>query len=100
MRGELYGTGVAALLSIWLLIFFCHARFRRRWPAEKIAALPVRVPAHPIPSIVASIIIVAALAVTPWVAGLTWTVPMLMIWLVLAGSGYAIWSRRGPQNHG
>ncbi len=96
----LYGTGVAALLSIWLLIFWCHARFRRRLPAEKLDALPVKVPAHPIPSIVASIIIVAALAVTPWVAGLTWTVPMLMIWLVLAGSGYAIWSRRVRQNDG
>lgn len=90
----LYGTGVSALLVIWMLIFFCHARFRRRLPAEKLAALSVRVPAHPIPSIAASVIILAALATTPWVAGLTWTVPMFLAWLALAGSGYAIWSRR------
>lgn len=90
----LYGTAVTALLVIWLLIFFCHARFRRRLPAEKLAGLRVRVPAHPLPSIAASVIILAALATTPWVAGLTWTVPMFLVWLVLAGSGYAIWSRR------
>lgn len=90
----LYGTGVAALLSIWLLIFFCHARFRRRLSPDRLRALPVRVPAHPIPSVAASVIIIGALAATPWVSGLTWTVPMFLVWLGLAGSGYAIWSRR------
>lgn len=49
---------------------------------------------HPTPSIIASVIILAALATTPWVAGLTWTVPMFLVWLVLAGSFYALWSRR------
>jgi L-asparagine transporter-like permease len=91
----LYGTGVSALLSIWLLIFVCHARFRSRLSGERLAALPVRVPWHPFPSIAASLIIVAALAVTPWVAGLTWTVPMFLLWLATAGAGYAIWVRRG-----
>lgn len=89
----LYGTGVAALLSIWLLIFFCHARFRRRLTQAQLEALPIRVPAHPIPSIAASIVILAALGVTPWVSGLTWTVPMFLIWLLLAGSTYALRSR-------
>jgi len=65
-----------------------------RLTEAELAALPLRVPAHPIPSIVASVIIVAALATTPWVAGLTWTVPMFLTWLVLAGSFYALWSRR------
>ena len=90
----LYGTGVAALLSIWILIFFCHARFRARLTEAELAALPLRVPGHPIPSIIASVIILVALATTPWVAGLTWTVPMFLVWLVLAGSFYALWSRR------
>jgi L-asparagine transporter-like permease len=96
----LYGTGVAALLSIWLLIFFCHRRFRERLSPAALAALPIRVPGHPVPSILASVIIVAALAVTPWVGGLTWTVPMFLLWLAMAGGGYSIWSRRRGDNHG
>ena len=90
----LYGTGVAVMLAIWLLIFFCHARFRRRLSPEKLASLPVRVPLHPLPSIASAAIILVALAVTPWVSGLTWTVPMFALWLVAAGLSYKIWFRR------
>ena len=90
----LYGMGVAIVLSIWLLILFCHARFRRRLSAERLASLPVKVPLHPGPSIASAAIILIALAVTPWVSGLTWTVPMFGLWLVVAGLGYRIWARR------
>ncbi|HJS73519.1 MAG TPA: amino acid permease, partial [Vicinamibacteria bacterium] len=66
----MYGTAVAALLSIWLLIFICHFRFRARLGPARIAALPVRVPLHPLPGIAGIALIVATLAATPWVAGL------------------------------
>lgn len=85
----MYGTAVAALLSIWLLIFVCHFRFRRRLGTGGLAALPVRVPFHPLPGIIAIVLIVAALAATPWVRGLEWTVPMFLVWLAVIGSAYA-----------
>jgi L-asparagine transporter-like permease len=84
----MYGTAVAALLSIWLLIFVCHFRFRRRLGAEGIAALPVRVPLHPLPGILGIVLIVAALAATPWVRGLEWTVPMFLVWLAIVFAAY------------
>jgi L-asparagine transporter-like permease len=84
----MYGTAVAALLSIWLLIFVCHFRFRARLGPTRIAALPVRVPLHPLPGIAGIALIVATLAATPWVAGLEWTVPMFLVWLAALGVAY------------
>jgi L-asparagine transporter-like permease len=84
----MYGTAVAALLSIWLLIFVCHFRFRKRLGPSKIAALPVRVPLHPLPGIAGIVLIVATLAATPWVPGLTWTVPLFLVWLAVIGAAY------------
>jgi AAT family amino acid transporter len=84
----MYGTAVAALLSIWLLIFVCHFRFRRRLGAEALAALPVRVPFHPLPGVAGIALILAALAATPWVAGLEWTVPLFLVWLAAVGAAY------------
>ncbi len=84
----MYGTAVAALLSIWLLIFACHFRFRRRLGAERLAALPARVPLHPLPGIAGIVLILAALAATPWVSGLEWTVPLFLVWLLSLGFVY------------
>lgn len=84
----MYGTAVAALLSIWLLIFVCHFRFRRRLDEAALAALPVRVPLHPLPGLVGIALILAALAATPWVKGLEWTVPLFLLWLGSLGLAY------------
>ncbi len=84
----MYGTAVAALLSIWLLIFVCHFRFRARLGPARVAALPVRVPLHPLPGIAGIALILATLAATPWVAGLEWTVPMFLVWLAVIGCAY------------
>jgi L-asparagine transporter-like permease len=84
----MYGTAVAALLSIWLLIFVCHFRFRARLGPARIAALPVRVPLHPLPGIAGIALILATLAATPWVPGLTWTVPMFLVWLAVIATAY------------
>ncbi|MGH9391965.1 MAG: amino acid permease, partial [Vicinamibacteria bacterium] len=84
----MYGTAVAALLSIWLLIFVCHFRFRRRLGPDGLAALPVRVPLHPLPGVVGIVLILATLAATPWVKGLEWTVPLFLVWLAVIGVAY------------
>ncbi|MGH9319001.1 MAG: amino acid permease [Vicinamibacteria bacterium] len=84
----MYGTAVAALLSLWILIFVCHFRFRRSRSASQLARLPVRVPGYPVSGILSIGLILAALAATPWVSGLEWTVPMFLVWLALVGVAY------------
>jgi L-asparagine transporter-like permease len=86
----MYGTAVAALLSIWLVIFVCHFRFRRSLAPGAIERLPFRVPWHPLPGAVSIGLILAALAATPWVAGLEWTVPMFLLWLAAIGAAYLV----------
>ncbi len=86
----LYGTGVVALLAIWLTIFYCHFRFRRALSATDLAALPIRVPAHPWPSLAASAVIIVAIGATPWVPGLQWTVPTFAAWLALLAVVYRL----------
>lgn len=93
----MYGTGVAALLSIWILIFVCHMRFRKRLEAEAFERLLVRVPFHPLGSFVGIALVAAALAATPWVAGLEWTVPLFLLWLALIGVAYV--TRFSGRNH-
>jgi L-asparagine transporter-like permease len=93
----MYGTAVAALLSIWLLIFVCHFRFRRRLDPERLKVLPVRVPLHPLPGIVGIALVLAALAATPWVSGLEWTVPMFLLWLAVIAVAYAARFARPPE---
>jgi amino acid transporter len=48
----MYGTAVAALLTLWIVIFVCHFRFRRSLTPSQLEALPVRVPGYPLSLIV------------------------------------------------
>lgn len=73
----MYGTGVAALMSIWTLVLLCHARFRKE-----------RGKPFPMLSLVGGALIVIALAATPWVAGLSWTLPLFGAWLAAIGAFY------------
>ena len=40
-------------------------------------------PAHPFPSVLAILFFGALLATTPFVAGLEWTVPFFLVWLII-----------------
>ncbi len=96
----MYGTGVAALMSIWIGIFVCHFRFRERVGRERLEGLPVKAPLHPLPGIAGILLIVAALAATPFVSGLEWTVPMFAVWLFLIGIAYLVRrSSSGRKSH-
>ncbi len=86
LRGQaaflpLFGTAVATMFSIWIVIFVCHIRFRRELDPETLAGLRLKMPAHPFPSVLAILFLAALLATTPFVAGLEWTVPFFLAWL-------------------
>ena len=42
----LYGTAVAGMLFIWVVILITFLRFRRALPADQLSRLPIRMPAH------------------------------------------------------
>lgn len=77
----LYGTAVAAMFFVWSTILVTHIRFRRMLDPGKLGALPVKMPGHPLPSMIGIAIILALAATTPFVPGLEWTVPIFLVWL-------------------
>ena len=42
----LFGTAVAGMLFIWIVILLTYLRFRAALPPARVAALPIRLPAH------------------------------------------------------
>jgi AAT family amino acid transporter len=79
----LYGTAVAGMLFVWLVILNTHLRFRRAITSEKLSSLPMRLPAHPIFTIVGILLLVAITVTTFFVDGLQWSVPAFAVFLAL-----------------
>lgn len=79
----LYGTAVAAMFFVWTVILITHIRFRQALPRERLQTLPVRMPGHPVVSVFGIVVILSLAASTVFVAGLEWTVPLFLAWLVL-----------------
>jgi L-asparagine transporter-like permease len=77
----LYGTAVAGMLFVWLVILTSHLRFRRAVAVERLANLPMRVPGHPIFTVAAIALLVAISMTTFFVDGLRWSVPAFCIFL-------------------
>src|ERR1035441_1176287 len=50
--GVLYGTAVAGMLFVWLVILNTHLRFRQAITRERLLSLPMRLWAHPLFTIV------------------------------------------------
>ena len=86
----LFGTAVATMFSIWIVIFVCHIRFRLELDPATLAGLRLRMPAHPFPSLLAILFFAAMLATTPFVAGLEWTVPFFVVWLGILAVLYRV----------
>ena len=79
----LYGTAVAAMFFVWATILVTHIRFRRALPRERLQRLAIKMPGHPIGSILGIAVILALAVSTAFVKGLEWTVPLFLGWLAL-----------------
>ncbi|HMF46336.1 MAG TPA: amino acid permease [Candidatus Udaeobacter sp.] len=79
----LYGTAVAAMFFVWATILVTHIRFRRALPPERLQWLAIKMPGHPIGSILGIAVILALAVSTAFVKGLEWTVPLFLGWLAL-----------------
>jgi L-asparagine transporter-like permease len=83
----LYGTAVAGMFFVWIVILLTHLRFRQSISIATERSLPLKLRVHPLPTI-ASIVAVGAVALsTMWVDGLRYTLlafaPFLLVMSVL-----------------
>jgi len=79
----LYGTAVAGMLFVWLVILNTHLRFRAAVTSERLLSLPMRLWAHPLFTIVGIALLLAISATTFFVDGLQWSVPAFSVFLGL-----------------
>jgi AAT family amino acid transporter len=77
----LYGTAVAGMLFVWLVILNTHLRFRRAIPRERLLSLPMRLRAHPFFTVVGILLLLAISMTTFFVDGLRWSVPAFSVFL-------------------
>ena len=70
----LFGTAVAGMLFIWIVILVTALAFRRALTPADIARLPIRLPAHRFSAIVGIVLLVAIVVTTFFVDGLEYAV--------------------------
>jgi L-asparagine transporter-like permease len=91
----LYGTAVAGMLFVWLVILQTHLRFRKAISRERLLSLPMRLPAHPFFTIVGTLLLVAISFTTFFVDGLQWSFPAFSVFLGMISFWYML-RRREP----
>jgi L-asparagine transporter-like permease len=85
----LYGTAVAGMLFIWIVILLTYLRFRAALTPAQVAQLPIRMPAHRVAALFGIVSLVAITATTFFVDGLRYTVPSFLPFLVVMSVVYA-----------
>jgi AAT family amino acid transporter len=102
----LFGTAVAGMLFIWVVVLVTYLRFRASLPAARVAALPIRLPAHNVTARLGIVALVAIMFTTFFVDGLRYTVPSFLPFLAIISvfyarsrgraRGAAVWRTSGP----
>ena len=90
----LYGTAVAGMYFVWIVILMTHLGFRRSLGADAIAKLPLKLPAQPVLSVSGIVVLIAIAATTFFVEGLQNTVPTFVVFLVIMSAIYWTLRRR------
>ena len=85
---KLYGTAVAGMLFVWLVILVSHLRFRKAVAKERLSTLPMRLRAHPLFTVAGIVLLLAISITTFFVDGLQWSVPAFSIFLALISLVY------------
>jgi len=91
----LFGTAVAGMLFIWIVILFTYLRFRRSLSPEQVRALPIRMPAHRIGAWAGIVTLVAIVVTTFFVEGLQYTVISFLPFLLIMSLVYVTAHARG-----
>ncbi len=90
----LYGVAVAGMFFVWIVILLAHLSFRRSIGQARVALLPIRLPFSPY-SQVAALVALAAIGIsTLYVAGLEYSVPSFIPFLLVITTLYLTLMRR------
>jgi L-asparagine transporter-like permease len=84
----LYGTAVAGMLFIWIVILLTYLRFRASLTPERLARLPIRMPAHRVAAVFGIVSLTAVAATTFFVDGLQYTVLSFLPFLAIISLVY------------
>jgi amino acid transporter, AAT family len=84
----LYGTAVAGMLFVWLVILSTHLRFRKSISNEQLLSLPMRLRAHPVFTMIGILCLLGISATTFFVDGLQWSVPAFLVFLAIVSFLY------------
>lgn len=95
----LYGTAVAGMLFVWLVILNTHLRFRRAIGAARLLSLPMRLPAHPFFTVLGIVLLLGISVTTFFVDGLQWSFPAFAVFLAIISSLYLRSRRSAGGNH-
>jgi AAT family amino acid transporter len=79
----LYGTAVAGMFFVWIVILLTHLRFRQTLRPEEVAKLPLKLHAHPLPTVAGILALLAIAGSTFWVEGLQYTIPAFTPFLLI-----------------
>jgi amino acid transporter, AAT family len=90
----LYGTAVAGMLFVWLVILNTHLRFRRSITSERLLSLPMRLRAHPFFTVAGILLLLAISVTTFFVDGLEWSVLAFSVFLGVISFFYLQGRRR------
>ncbi len=90
----LYGTAVAGMLFIWIVILFTYLRFRAAISPAQLARLPIKMPAHRLAATLGIVSLIAITATTFFVDGLQYTVPSFLPFLAFISILYARMRKR------
>jgi amino acid transporter, AAT family len=92
----LYGTAVAGMLFVWLVILNTHLRFRKAISAGRLLSLPMRLPGHPFFTMLNIILLLGISVTTFFVDGLQWSIPAFAVFLGVISLIYLL---RRKQEH-
>ena len=92
----LYGTAVAGMFFVWLVILLTHLRFRQKIGRERAAPLPVKLAMHPWMTLAGLVAVLCIAGTTFWVDGLKYSIPAFAVFLLIETLIY--FRRRKMQN--
>lgn len=77
----LYGTAVTGMLFVWVVALAAHLKFRKALRTEGVQRLPIWLPLHPLPTLLAILALIAIALTTPFVDGLHYGLPAMAVFL-------------------
>ena len=93
----LYGTAVAGMFFVWVIVLLSHLKFRRSIRRSQLGSLPLRLPWFPVPTLLAIAALIAIALTTTQIDGLRYTLLTFAPFLALITLGYFVTRKRSKR---